>query len=194
MTAGSISQWIEGAKCGDADAVQALWERYFAALVGFARRKLQSVPRQVADEEDIALSAFASFSRAVERGRFTQLTDRNDLWRLLMRITARKAVDQIRYHCRQVRGGGNLRGATALELAVVIGDEPTPEFAALLADELQRLLDSLADDASRTMAVLKLEGYTNQEIADKQDCSLSTVERQLRMVRKRWERESGDGR
>jgi DNA-directed RNA polymerase specialized sigma24 family protein len=48
------------------------------------------------------------------------------------------------------------------------------------------LLHHLGDDL-RPVALAKMEDYTNQEIAAKLDCSLSTVERRLRFIRKIWQ-------
>ena len=61
---------------GDRDGAQALWNVYFQRLVALARVRLRGTPRRAADEEDVALSAFDSFFRGVERGRFPQLGDR----------------------------------------------------------------------------------------------------------------------
>jgi DNA-directed RNA polymerase specialized sigma24 family protein len=36
------------------------------------------------------------------------------------------------------------------------------------------------------VALLKLEGFSNEEIARSLDCSLRTVERKLEEIRKRW--------
>ena len=196
----SVTRWIEGVKTGDDDAAQALWDRYFQRMVGLARKQLGSVPRRMADEEDVALSAFASFCRAAQRGRFPSLKDRDSLWRLLMSITARKSIDQRRYHASQVHGGGKIKGESAFAgvseegdepgIAQVIGDSPTPEFAAMLAEEFERRLDALKENEHcATVACLKMEGYTHQEIADKLDCSISTVERCVRLIRKKWSRE-----
>jgi DNA-directed RNA polymerase specialized sigma24 family protein len=74
----------------------------------------------------------------------------------------------------------------------VPGPEPTPEFAAELAEEVDRLFDQLADDQLRQIARLKMEGYTNQEIADTIGRAITTVERRLRLIRKTWSREAGD--
>ena len=41
-----------------------------------------------------------------DRGRFPQLRDRNNLWGLLVLITARKAVNLAKHERRQKRGGG----------------------------------------------------------------------------------------
>ncbi len=96
----SVTHWIHEIKMGDSAAANALWEHYFEKLVGLARRKLGGRPRRMADEEDVALSAFDSFCRAAEKGRFPNLADRDGLWRLLIQMTARKAVDLIRHNCR----------------------------------------------------------------------------------------------
>jgi hypothetical protein len=90
---GSISGWINQLKAGDDAAVQKLWQAYFQRLVALARAKLRGVPRRAEDEEDAALSAFDSFCRGAEQGRFPQLNNRDDLWRLLVLITSRKAYD-----------------------------------------------------------------------------------------------------
>src|SRR5262245_6821203 len=91
----SVTHWIHQVQAGDALAAQKLWEAYFPRLVGMARQKLESRPRPASDEENIALSPFASFCRRAECGQFPRLSDRNDLWRLLVTITARKAVNQL---------------------------------------------------------------------------------------------------
>src|SRR5688500_7889526 len=92
----SVSVWIERLKEGRQDAAAPLWQRYFQTLVRLAQKKLQGTRRAAADEEDVALSAFDSFCRAAEAGRFPRLNDRDDLWRLLVVITERKAANQKR--------------------------------------------------------------------------------------------------
>jgi DNA-directed RNA polymerase specialized sigma24 family protein len=191
----SVTHWINQLKGGDADAAQKLWERYFERLVGLARKKLQGARRRAADEEDVALSAFDSFCRGAQAGRFPQLADRDNLWRLLVVLTARKAIDLVNRERRLKRGGGMVKGESAFAgaeesgapgMEQVVGDEPTPAFAAQVAEQCQQLLDQLGDDALRSIAVWKMEGHTNEEIAAKLDCSLSTIELRLRVIRKRW--------
>src|SRR5688572_28818917 len=179
---GSVSRWIELLRHGDYAAAQPLWERYFNRLVGLARTKLADGRRRAADEEDVSLSAFNSFCQGAAAGRFPQLADRDDLWRLLVTLTARKAFDQMRDEHRLKRGGGAVLGQSALtaggadaeaEFERFVGREPTPESAALVAEECQRLLARLKTDELRTIAVWKMEGYTNDEIAAKLDCAPS---------------------
>lgn len=101
----TVTQWIGQLKKGDDQAAQKLWESYFQEMVEIARNKLHGVPRGIADEEDVALSAFHSFCLGAQKGRFTQITDRENLWPLLVAITSHKTVDFIRSENRQKRGG-----------------------------------------------------------------------------------------
>jgi DNA-directed RNA polymerase specialized sigma24 family protein len=184
---GSVTHWLGPLKAGDEEAARRLWGRYFAGLVRLAHARLRDTPRGAADEEDVALSAFHSLCNGAAAGRFPRLEDRDDLWRLLATLTARKAVDQIRRDGRQKRGGGRVAGeADAQALARVAGDEPTPEFAALMAEEYLYLLGRLDDEALRRIAAWKLEGYTNDEIAARLGCGLRTVERKLAVIRASW--------
>lgn len=187
-TDGSITRWIGQLQAGDLAAAQPIWERYFQLLVDLARRKLSAKPR-VQDEEDVALSAFDSFCRGLTRGRFPELQDRDNLWKLLVVLTARKACHVVRDEKRLKRGGGQTAGA-AEELDQVASQEPSPEFAAELAENCQRLLDLLGDAELRTIALSKMEGYTTEEIAGQLDCVPRTVERKLRLIRHLWEKES----
>jgi RNA polymerase sigma factor (sigma-70 family) len=197
---GSVTRWVTALKDGDAAAAQPLWERYHRRLVGLAREKLRTARRRAADEEDVVQSAFHSFFQGVAKGRFPQLDDRDNLWRLLVVITARKALDQLSHEHAKRRGGGMLQGESrishgaavsddAAAIEQVVGDEPTPEFAAQVAEEYQRLLDLLEDDTLRRVAVWKMEGLTTDEIAEALDCSRRTVARKLETIRIIWSQE-----
>ena len=195
---GSVTRWVTALKGGDAAAAQPLWERYHRRLVSLARQKLRSGRRRAADEEDVVQSAFQSFFQGVARDRYPQLNDRDNLWRLLVVITARKALDQLAHDHAKRRGGGTtttesrirsggLSGDDALEQ--VVGEEPTPEFAAQVAEQYRLLLDQLGDDTLRRVAVGKMEGLTNDELAERLDCSKRTVARKLETIRIIWQNE-----
>jgi len=199
MTNGeSVSRWIEALKGGDEPAAANVWNHYFERLVAVAYQKLRSAPRRAADEEDVVAKAFESFFCRVQQGRFPQLQDRQDLWHLLVKITERKAINQLRNQGRRKRGGGRIRGESALRgknesgevagLNQVVGTEPSPEFAAVMTEALDQLLKAL-DSELRTIALLKLEGYTNDEIAIQIERSVPTVERRLRLIRQTWQEE-----
>jgi DNA-directed RNA polymerase specialized sigma24 family protein len=184
---GSVSQWLAQLQAGDADAAQPLWERYFRRLVGLAKKKLEGAPRRRADEEDVALSAFDSFCRGAGQGRFPQLSDRDSLWRMLVVITARKAQHLARDETRQKRGGAAAGAEESPEQA--LSREPSPEFAAQLAEEFRRLLDILGDRELEAVAVLRMEGYTVEEIAARVGYAPRSVKRKLQIIRGLWEKE-----
>ena len=199
---GSVTRWLDALRGGDLDAAQPLWERYFARLVGLARARLRTrrSPGAAEDEEDAALSAFDSFCRAATEGRFPRLDDRDDLWRLLVAITERKAADQLRRARRLKRGGGRVRTEgdlaaggpddEAAGLDRIAGPQPTPEFAAEFAEEYRRLFEVLRDEDLRRIAVSKLEGYTVDEIAAQLGCARRTVARRLELIRTLWRAEA----
>ena len=199
----SVTQWIDRLKAGDRAAAQRLWERYFGELVRRTRRWLRHKTRPVADEEDVALSAFDSVCRRAEQGRFPRLFDRGDLWQLLVVIAFRKTCNQIKHERRRQPPGRRVVHASALAagpggdegalFADLISRGPGPELAAQTAEECRRLLAGLGDEELRRVALWKLEGYTTEEIAPRMDDgkgrSEATVRRKLDLIRRRWEEE-----
>jgi RNA polymerase sigma factor (sigma-70 family) len=197
-SSGDITHWLGLLQAGDRAAVQKLWEGYYRRLVGLARKKLGDLPRRAADEEDVALSAFDSFCRGAEAGRFPQLEDRDDLWQVLVMITARKATDLIAHEGRDKRDWRRLQEHLAGEgdssaplLRMLFSQEPDPAFAVEVADEVERLLSRLPSYELRQIALGKLEGYTNEEIAQRIELAPATVERRLRLIRKHWASAAG---
>jgi DNA-directed RNA polymerase specialized sigma24 family protein len=192
---GSVTRWLGQLQAGDDAAVQQLWERYFKRLVGLARKKLSDSPRRAADEEDVALSAFDSFCRNAEAGRFPSLADRDSLWRLLVVITARKAAHLKRDETRQKRGGGATpvpdppADSEGSLLEQVLSKEPTPEIAAQVTEECQRLLAALHDPELETVAILRMEGHSVEEIAAKLGFAPRSIKRKLQLIRGVWEKE-----
>ncbi len=192
----SMSPWIQKLSHGDSRAAQVIWDRYFERLAFYARKKLERLPTRAADEEDVAISAMHSFCRGVAAGRFPQLAGHHELWPLLVTITARKIYAQARRDRATKRGGGKVRGESVflqaggddqdIGIEQVLGNEPTPELANMVAEECQRLLEVLGDESLRQVALLKLEGYTSDEIAKQLDCVTRTVERKLERIRAIW--------
>jgi DNA-directed RNA polymerase specialized sigma24 family protein len=185
---GCVTIWLEQLKAGDPAAAKPLWDGYFARLVALARARLRSLPRAAADEEDVALSAFDSFCRGIGEGRFPRLDDRDDLWQVLFVITTRKAIGLVRHETREKRGGKATSAPDALAAMPAAG--PSPELVAEVSEECARLLGLLGDEHLRQVAVWKMEGYTNEEIAGKLGRSIPTVERKLAAIRTIWERGS----
>ncbi|MCU0960892.1 MAG: ECF-type sigma factor [Pirellulaceae bacterium] len=192
--AGSVSEWIENLRSGDSHAATRLWNRFHAGLLKVARRRLGRVSRHVADEEDLVALAFESFFERIERGQFPDVQCRADLWALLVTITHRKAVNCVRRHFSVKRGGGRVYCESTSNVRVLACDEgllagidsgtPAPERLV----SLRELFTRLDGDMQRIVA-LRLDGCTNEQIAQRLNRSLATIERRLRLLRDEWTQE-----
>jgi DNA-directed RNA polymerase specialized sigma24 family protein len=169
---------------GDPDAVRLLWDRYFPRLVALARAKLRNAPPLVADEEDMALSAFHSFYEWVVKGRCPEMIDRNGLWGLLVIFTVRKVSHYIRAERARPRGNG--------ELDELLGRERDPAEEAEVVEQFERLLAILPDPLLREVALLRMAGHKIADIARLIKRCDSTVDRRLDLIRKFWNREAGE--
>ncbi len=190
----SVAYWLEHLKKGDDRAAQEIFDRFSKQLCRVARGKLGSSSRRAEDEEDVVQSAFLSFVCGVQQGRYPGLFDRQGVWRLLAVITERKAINQRKRQMAKKRGGGDVRGDSVCITPVKDGgqvggggSEPTtPDMNAEFNDLLARLLGKLDDDLLRTVAVLRLQSYTNAEIAQQLNVVERTVERKLKTIRSQW--------
>jgi RNA polymerase sigma factor (sigma-70 family) len=182
-------RWIRGLQAGAQEAAYPLYERYFERLIRLAQDKLHGVPQGPADAEDVAAHAFASFCRRLEDGDFSQVSDRDDLWRLLARITINKALKLRRYHGTLKRTEG-VRGTCRASDTPALDQQPgrdlPPDLLVEASEEFQRLLDCLGDETLRSIALWRLEGYGNEEIAERLGVVPRSVERKLRSIRAIW--------
>lgn len=185
---GSVSRALDDLKAGENVDIAArkLWDHAFNKLIHMARNMLRNTPRGAADEEDIALSALKTLCDGVAHGQFPDLDSRDDLWRVLYTITLRKVLAQKAHEKAKRRDAGRIVDA---DIEAIEDHEPTPEFAAMLVDELIFRLNVLRDDSLRLVAKLILEGWSNHEIAERFDCHVRTIERKRDLIRRSWGRE-----
>ena len=191
-----VTHWLKAAEIGDDAARQRIWEHYYMRLVGLARTKLREGSKRIADEDDAVIAAFDAFFRGAEEGRFPELEGRDDLWQILVMLTCRKSSDQMKYQDRQRRGSGNVRGESifmrpgdkddSVGFDEFEGADATPEFAVEIAENYQHLLSKLGNETLSQIAVWKMEGLQNAEIAERLDTTTRTVERKLNLIRQLW--------
>ncbi len=195
---GSVTRLIIDLRADDTTvrevAARLVWGRYFSELLILARNHLSARIRSREDEEDVLQSMYKSFCMRHRRGDF-DLANRDELWNLLVQITLRKARGTANHHSRGKRdvrreqaapGDGGFAQPAASILDQIDSDGPTPAEAALLNEALERRFQMLEDPALRQIALWKLEGYTNQEIAGQLDCALRTVQRKLERIQAYW--------
>ena len=175
------------------EAARVVYQRYVEDLLALARRHLSLRVRTRVDEEDVLQSVYDSVCRRQLRGEF-DLFGRDDLWRLLVTITLRKAQNAARWHTREKRdvrkeaaqpGPTGSKDPSPLERQPVAS--PSPDEAVALAEEFQYRLEMLSDPPLRQIALRKLEGFSNREIAAELGCAERSVERKLALIRKIWQ-------
>ncbi len=182
---------IQGLRQGNRQIVQQFCEQYGAMLHQVAEKHLVGPVRRRVGPEDVVQSACRTFLRRAQAGEF-QLADSEALWRLLCAITLTKVREQVRFHRRRKRGvdqevqleAESLPGSGHFE---PVAPGPSPAEAAAFADQFQQLMASL-DDEERQLVDLKLQQYTNDEVAEHLGCSERTVRRILKRVQDRLER------
>ena len=198
-TRGSVTRLIIDLRSDEAVvrelAARLVWGRYFQELLALARSHLSARIRGREDEEDVLQSMYNSFCLRQRRGDF-DLANRDELWKLLVQITLRKARNTANRHLlarRDVRRDASGNAAPADDFddpAALLNqldmDEPTPAEAALLNEALEQRFQALCEPELRVIAQKKIEGYTNQEIAGELKCTVRTVERKLERIRTYW--------
>jgi RNA polymerase sigma factor (sigma-70 family) len=192
---GLVRRFQSGSPETSDEAARRLWERYLPRLLTLARRHLDRRIRVLQDEEDVVQSMGRSFFRRLKSGDF-DLIDRDALWALLVTITlnkARNAADRHFAAKRAVRRAGPLPTSDESasdaphQASAPESPEPTPLQADLLIEALERRLRCLPEPDVKQVALMKLEGCTNQQIAETLRCGKRGVERKLNLIRKRWE-------
>jgi DNA-directed RNA polymerase specialized sigma24 family protein len=185
---GSISGLIEGMRSGNDMAAQLIWARYSPRLAALAAERLPVWLRCAVDSDDVANSAIYSVILGLKEGRFPDLHDRDGLWALLACITVRKAIKEVASASRQKRLAPKRR--VPLEEGIK-APEHSPDLRVMAAEGFEILIERLRlkDEVLATVALLKFEGYTNEEIARRLGCSCRRVARKLELIRKTWETE-----
>lgn len=190
-----VSLWIEQLAAADHDAASRLWAHFCQRLIVFARSRMSPSTRRIYDEEDAAVSAFRSLCRGIEAQRFPDVGDRGNLWALLVVITSRKIANQFRYEHQQRRNANQTLSESMLQhsdgsgvsvLMSLPAQEPTPAFAAEVADMSEYLMSQLPEADLKRLVLLKLEGHTNEDVAEMMKITRRTVQRKLELIRRIW--------
>jgi RNA polymerase sigma-70 factor, ECF subfamily len=169
-------------RAGDQDAARQLFDRYVNQLLALARRRISQRIAGRVDAEDIVQSVFRTFFHRAREGQF-QIDDPDDLVKLLARITVHKTLRQVAFHKRGKRDAGRETGQGEDgndQLMTVLAGEPGPEETAILLDAMEQFLAKL-EPKDRQILQLRMEGYSNVEIADK----LGITDRKIRRLMER---------
>jgi DNA-directed RNA polymerase specialized sigma24 family protein len=193
-----VTTWLRRLELGDPNAAESIFQHFFSRVQSLSRHRIPKQIQRVYDQDDATLSAFHSLFLGVSENRF-RFISRHDFWRLLSTIAERKISKRIRYEHQDKRDirrtitesmfGSNCSDVHCRDSFVQIfeGREPSSDFAADVAETFNLLLAELPDDLSREIAILKLDCYNGEEIADQIGCSRRTVQRKLLVIRTTWQ-------
>ncbi|MEM6472074.1 MAG: ECF-type sigma factor [Planctomycetota bacterium] len=191
-----FAETLDRVRTGDEQATTELWNQYFQRLVRLAAKRLPLNLRRTGDEEDIALSAFNSFIAGLGRDQFPDLSGPDNLWGLLITLTGRKVNAHLRFHTRQKRGGGAVRGESVFVdaddlrkspgISGIAGEHAGADLSVELEEACNLLLEQLPDEQLRQIAVMRMDGFLVDEIADRLGLSKRATERRLQLIRRTW--------
>lgn len=188
---GSITNIFRQMASGDLTNAEKLWKHYYPRLRSLAHDKLPRWLLRFADADDVVHDAFLSFFKRVPTGQYGTDHDSESLWSLLAAITLNKARKQKEKELAEKRGGGRVVNESAL--GGPDSDERRPfsldNLGQVPAQELDLTCEELLlklDPQLRQIALLSMEGYSNEEIAHKLDVSTRTIQRKLELIRKIW--------
>ncbi len=179
------------------EAARVIWERFSSRLQTLVRRHLDNRIRRREDENDILQSMYSSFCIGQLEGK-TPPASREELWKLLVRITMCKVVNTAHRHMaarRDVRremvagrdrSGGGESMFPQWMLEHVDRTQPSHEEKVVVLEELERLLQGLPQEL-RQIVLWKLDGFTNAEIACSIGRTVRCVELKMQLIRKRLE-------
>lgn len=181
---------IIGLRNGDQQACTDFWNLYGLQLESVAQKQISQRLQRRVGSDDVVQSACRTFLRRVSSGQF-DLPDADALWRLMCAITLTKARRAARNHTRQKRGMGNeqyidnVANQSTNQGFDLPGQSESPVDAVTFSDSMEKLFANLSPDECQVVD-LKLQNHTNEEIADRLDCSERTVRRMTNQIRERW--------
>ncbi len=202
---------VEGADSAWLDVDRAFRQR----LCGLVEREMNKRYQSREDAEDIVQSVFRTFFRRATEGEF-QFEHVGALWKLLQTLARRKILKHVEYHEAEKRSPGKEQ---AFEGDLPEQRAPTAREAQLLGDALDlvlqnvsqteasifrlqlngyqiweivtRILENLEPPYPEILA-LRLQGHTEQQIAEKLGIGREAVRYKLRRIQERLAKLLGD--
>jgi DNA-directed RNA polymerase specialized sigma24 family protein len=194
---GSVTGWISLIREGDQEVLDAFSKRYFSKIRDLAKSKLSNP-----DSEEVANDVLVALTQSIAGGKYPNLCDRNSLWFLILKITQNrviaftrreKAKKRIPAESIEPNHSEDLVRVESLtdyeaELDNVIASNSTEAAWIEISDCWEELLRCLPDDVCRQIAQLKLQSYSNREIALMMGFTPSKVDRKVRLIQEQWMR------
>lgn len=195
---GSVSRLILAAKEGDAPSLELLFKRYWEKVVLWARKGLDESKCREFDADDVAIDVFQSFYEGFKGGNYPNLDSRDGLNALLATIAIKKAINRIEKANAQKRGGGQIRGESALvnqsnaagiQNANIpsIAKAITPDEKTILDDAIDYRLNSLQPPQLQLIAQRLIVGFSTAEIAKELNLTQRSIQLKIKAIARIWQ-------
>ncbi len=173
---------------GDESAATELHDKYLAKLVEFAKQHLNEKFRKRIDAQDLVQSIYRSVFR-VTRERSIEFTDDTGFWKWLATLALNKTYNRVKYleagSRNPSREGGRAEDASLRAISAGrYRSMPSSEEVVELADLLETILKAL-EPTDQQILQFRIEGFTQQEIAERLNVDPRTVRRRLESIRER---------
>jgi RNA polymerase sigma-70 factor (ECF subfamily) len=166
-------------RAGNESAARELFDRYCERLMRLARRRIGQRMLARVDPEDVIQSAFRTFFVHVRNDEFT-FDGADDMFKLLVRLTVRKALRQIAYHRAAKRNPEKEAQSPDPDhdlMLELVSSGPTPDMEVALLNEFEEFVAKLPP-LDRKVLEMRLQGYSSAEIA----AAVGSYERKVRRV------------
>lgn len=174
---------------GEVEATERLFFYFAERLSRLAQRYLSPKLAPRVDGDDVMQSALKSFLVRASAGQF-RIENSQDMWKLLVTITVRKARQQVRAHNAEIRAvGREVPQPLVGEVSIVdqLTEEPSMAEAVACAEEIDRLVKDDPPEYARVLE-LRLADYSIREIAEDMSLTKGTIESVLNVFKSRLER------
>ena len=168
-------------------AASELDQRYRTKLCQLVEREMNHRFQRREDPEDVVQSAFRTFYRRNAIGEFS-IDSSGNLWRLLETITRHKMLKHIE---KLNAGKRDPQREEYPEGDGLQGHIPTPEEAVIATDLIGTVLSGL-DEIYADILLMRLQKYTEEEIALQLNYTRSFIRSKLSRLRERLQRLSDD--
>ena len=186
----SVKHLVSRVEQQDSGAVETLLNLYLPRLEKLSAKLLSGYPGAAIGPEDIAQSTMKSFVLKLSTQNTLSFSSHDSLWSFLATCAKRKAQNKKRDARTLKRGQGKTQLASeATPDALGFSPVETAE-GTVLANDLDEacvdLLEALPSEELRTIAILKLHGYSPEEIAHVISKERSTAYRKIELIKKIW--------
>jgi RNA polymerase sigma-70 factor (ECF subfamily) len=189
----SFADLMARLKSGEDEAARVVFERFSHRLMGLARQHLDHRLAVKVGPEDVVQSAYKSFFLR-QRDVGFEIPSWDSLWGLLTMMTLRKCADRAAQYSTEKRdytrevGQARSDAPNAGLWQDAVDRDPSPQEAAVLAETVEELFQSVNDQDERAILELSLQGYTAREISTQLNRAERSVRRLRERIRKRLER------